>query len=472
MAKNFIADKETLDRVYSLLAPGEPGSETMADKLDSCKELLGSINGAVSPAEPGGETMGSKLDSCRETLGNVYNLLSAGEQDSDEVFGFIEHNSILAAGSRISYIGANKDFRPVTVMSDTGCSLGGWADFPVILENKPWMVHSDGTKDYRLREDDYSYKEDGVTASDVANANYDGGAFSWLKKIYKQEYMVGMDRVVKFSFKKKEGFHANGFIDDSGNELEGVWLPMFYGSIVGSKMRSISGNQPDHDKTTDAQKAAIDAFSTRAKFLGGPIVETLTDLLIMWAKTTDIEAAYGKGNDSGYNSAASPTYGVKANAVVGGGQFFGTSDGKSLNKILHSIVLGSWQQWMRDPYTLCVNGKVKVSKNYKYDLTGATYEDAGISYPATVSEQYPHMYKTVPGFGALPTAPYKGSSTTGGCDGFWVNVGITAVAIRFGDCNGGSFCGSRALNLYNAASPAGWNVGCAVLLLPPVGAAA
>ena len=164
--------------------------------------------------------------------------------------------------------------------------------------------------------------------------------------------------------------------------------------------------------------------------------------------------------------------GVKQNAVVGGGQFYGTSDGKSLNKILHSIVLGSWQQWMRDPYTLCVNGKVKVSKNYTYDLTGASYEDTGISYPETVSGVYPHEYRTVPGFGALPTFPYKGSSITGGCDGFWVNVGITAVALRFGNCSNGSLCGSRALTLTYAASAAAWHLGCAVLLLPPVGVAA
>ena len=58
------------------------------------------------------------------------------------------------------------------------------------------MVRSDGTPDYRLKEDNYAYKEDGTTASDVANTSYNGGAFSWLMKIYKQEYMVGTDRVV------------------------------------------------------------------------------------------------------------------------------------------------------------------------------------------------------------------------------------------------------------------------------------
>ena len=174
--------------------------------------------------------------------------------------------------------------------------------------------------------------------------------------------------------------------------------------------------------------------------------------------------------------------GVKQNAVIGGGQFYGTSDGKSLNKILHSIVLGSWQQWMRDPYTLLVNGRFKVSKDYSYDLTGATYEDTGITLPKIMTEDeeptqktgpfYPHKYQTVPGFGALPVYPYNGSTSTGGCDGFWQNVDITAVALRFGACDHGTHGGLRCLAARDGATNANWNFGVAILLLPPVGVAA
>jgi hypothetical protein len=357
-------------------------------------------------------------------------------------------------------------------------SLNSWADFPIILGNKPWMVKSDGTPDYRLNEDDYTKREDG-TDSDVSNAEYDGGAFAWIPKIYKKEYMLGNDRVVKFSMRKREGFEAVGFIDSDDNELEGVWIPMFYGSIVESKMKCVAGNQPCYSVTTDAQKTAIDAFGTRAKFFGGGIVQTLTDLLIMFAKSTDSQGAYGNGNMSGYSSSLSPTYGVLANAVVSGGQFYGTSDGKSLNKILHSIVLGSWQQCIRDPYTLLVNGRYKVSKNYTYDLTGANYTDTGISLPKVTKTDgsqntgtfYPHKYQTVTEFGAVPVYPYKGSTSTGGCDGLWQNVTITAVALRFGYCNAGLNDGLRCLHLSCAAGHAAWNVGAAILLLPPVGVA-
>ena len=408
----------------------------------------------------------------KETLDKIYNALVP-----DEIYGFIEHMDILAPGQRIEYTGANKDYSPITVNKETGqASYNSWANFPWLLANKPYMVHSDGTADYRLNENNYAQKEDG-SASDVANAAYDGGAFAWAMKIYKQEYTVGSDRVVNFSISKRDGFEPIGFIDPSNRELEGVWIPMFYGTIISDKMKCISGNQPCYNTATAAEKTAIDAFGSKAKFFGGAIVETLIDLMILFAKTTDLQAAYGNGNCSGYDASLAPTYGVKQNAVVGGGQFYGTSDGKSLNKIFHSIVLGSYNQWMRDPYVVCVNGKVKVSKNYNYDLTGAAYEDAGITHGkindnAAYGPVYAHIFRTIGGFGALPAAPYKGSTALGGCDGMWVNTGITAVTLRFGRCSDGLSAGPRALYLNGTAGLAYWHIGAAILLLPPVGVAA
>lgn len=418
----------------------------------------------------------------KETLDKVYNILAA-----DPVYGFIEHNGILSPGSRIEYIGLNKDFSPlVRNKADGSMALNSWADFPVIKANKPYMVRADGTPDYRMSETNYAQKESGG-ASDVANSSYNGGAFSWLMKIYKNEEMVGNDRIVRFSLTARDGYEPVGFIDPSNNELEGVWLPMFYGSILGAsgstpKMVSLSGMQPTHSNTTAQEKTAITNFSSRAVFLGGPIVETITDLLIMFAKTTNLQEAYGYGNCAGYDASQSPTYGVKQNAIVGGGQFYGTDDQHSLNKIFHSIVLGSYQQWMRDPYEVVVNGRVKVSKNYTYDPTGAAYTDTGIAVPDNKTWDtnhnaldYPAHFRTVPGYGSIPALGMDGgSSATGGCDGLWrkdPKQTFTGVCLRFGACYNGLSCGLRARTWNSAASLADWAIGAADLLLPPVGVA-
>jgi hypothetical protein len=410
----------------------------------------------------------------KETLDKCYAILS--EQGE---YGFIEHYSTLSPSARIEYIGINKNYTPLTINKTTGeADYGSWGDFQWLTANKPYMVKSDGTPDYMLDENDYTKREDG-TDSDVANTDYDGGAFAWAQKIYKYEQSIGDGRIVKFSFEKKDGFEPVGFVDPDGNELEGVWLPMFYGSIVDSKMRSLSGLQPCYNNTTDAEHTAIQTFGTRAHHFGGGIMNTLIDLMIMFAKTTNTQSAYGSGNSSGYDASLTPTMGVKQNAVVGGGQFYGTSTGKALNKIFHSVVLGTYQQWMRDPYLLLVNGRYKVSKNYTYDLTGETYIDTGITLPKILKDDgsentgafYPHKYQVVPGYGAVPVYPYKGSTSMGGCDALYQKTTITAVALRFGYCNHGSYAGARALILYNTAGNAGWACGAAALLLPPVGVA-
>jgi hypothetical protein len=168
--------------------------------------------------------------------------------------------------------------------------------------------------------------------------------------------------------------------------------------------------------------------------------------------------------------------GVKQNAVIGGGQFYGTSDGKSLNKIFHSIVLGSYQQWMRDPFEIVVNGRVRVSKNYAYDVTGASYSDTGINVANDGNWRYAHKHVSVPGYGPVPVGPYNGSSVLGDCDGTYISATqetMTAVALRFGVCDYGvGVTGPRARIWSNAAAIANWNIGAADLLLPPVGVAA
>lgn len=399
---------------------------------------------------------------------------------TDQVWGFIEDMDTLDPEDRITYIGDAVGKVPMSIKdASTGeVSEGTWGDFIEKLDNHPWMVDFDGVPDYRLQDNDYTLKLDG-TASDVANADYQGGAYAWIRRIYKSEITVGSKRIVAFTFYERDGFDPIGFVDGDGNVLEGVWIPMFYGSPDSNgKMRSISGTQPSYNHNTDYEHTAITACGTRHRFYGGGIAKTLEDIEIMLCKSSDVPGTIGTGNCSGYNTSATPsgTNGVLANAVLGNGRWFGTTGGKQLNKYFHSIVLGSYQQWMRDPYCLLVNGEYKVSKNYEYDVTGATYTATGITLPATGGIFYPHFYKTIAGFGSVPinSDGYKGSTTTGGCDGLclWVNISGTMASLRVGNCNGGLVDGPRCLDVGNGAGHSGWGIGAADLLLPPAGVAA
>jgi len=404
--------------------------------------------------------MGKTFIADKETLDKVYAIVS-----DNDCYGFIEHCAIKNPAQRIEYIGLNKNYTPLTVDKAAHTfSLGSWATFPVLTENKPYMVKSNGAEDYQLSETDYTKKADGVTTSDVADDTYDGGAFSKLIRIYRKQEWVGHDRIVLFSFEEKEGFTADGFGDAPHR-----WIPMFYGSIDGNgKAHSTANTHLSKNKTTAEQYTAIQSFNANAKFFGGPIVEVIIDLLMMFAKTSDMQGAYGDGNMSGYDASDTTDYGMKTNNVVGGGQFYGSSDGTSLNKILHSVVLGSYSQWMRDPYEVVVNGKVKVSKDYTYDPTGATYEDTGIMVPNIGNWTYALDYYPVKGYGSIPIAPYSGGSTAEGpCDGTYVAADQstkTAVSLRFGACFNGALDGVRARHWDDVATITYWAFGFALFL--------
>ena len=423
----------------------------------------------------------AKFDAMVDKLGAVAKAITA--LDGDDVYGFIEHCDTLQPTSRIEYIGKNAAYtRPLKVnLTDGSYDLGDWVDFPIIKENKPWMVKPDGTADYRLDENDYTKKLDG-SASDVANTAYDGGAFSWIRKIYKREHMSGNDRYVEFSFAKKDRFEPVGFTRPDGKELTGRWLPMFYGTVVDSKTKSVAtGNCiSGANKTTAEQNTAITAFDANARFLGGSFMETLIDLMMMFAKTSDLQEAYGYGNCNGYVNDSSVNYGMLDNQVIAGGQFYGTGsntgNNKAVNKAFHSIVLNTYNQWQRDPYEIIKNGEVYVSKDYTYDLTAATYEDAGVAVPDQSANnwRYTKKYVTVPGYGSVPDISAgiaSASTSTGRADGTYTlaaQSGAVPVCLRLGSCHYGLSGGLSARAWDAEAGRAYWSYGAALLLDGPV----
>ena len=297
----------------------------------------------------------------KETQDKIYNIVR-----DDQVYGFVEHMRESNPAKKIEYIGANKDFTPITQdLDQSKVNYGSWKTFPVIAGNKPWMVLETGIGDYRLNEDDYTKKLDG-TASDVSNARYPGGAYSWLPRVYTRQEVYGDDRYVWFSFEKREGFEAIGFREWNGSrfeEVEGVWLPMFYGSKLSDSVMSIFRSKTGTGDTNSVFLTSIagagvfvgnktqmqhlfgavslwkgDELLRGYRLLQGAILNVITDLLILFAKTTDLKSVFGKGRQNIRVGSER-----LKNDIVSGGQFMGTSEGNSLNKIFHSIVLGSYQ---------------------------------------------------------------------------------------------------------------------------------
>lgn len=389
-----------------------------------------------------------------------------------KIYGFIQNFSNLAPASDISYPSTvvNYQYRQMLTNEGTGTvTIGDWGEFLVkILKNKPYMVLGTGEADYQLDPSDYTKKTDG-TASDVANTSYSGaGAFAWLNKLYyKEEYASdGNSRTVMFSTTPQTGFDPVGFVDDDSNELEGLWLAMFYQNANNSK--TLANQTLAKSLTTDQQKTKIDAVGSRARFLGGPIMNILRDLLYMLFKSTDIQLQAGHGNCNGGSESALKHNPIVANGAVSGWK--GTNDKKTANKYFHSMVLGTYDQWLRDPYTQLVSGTIMVSPYYNYSIGGSGYVNTGKTRSTNSAWEYPaKMEKLADAFGSEYKQENTGSTTTGCCDGHYYNASGTRVALRLGGCGDDLIDGPAALYLGDEASSAFWSLGAAVLLLPPAG---
>lgn len=131
-------------------------------------------------------------------------------------------------------------------------NLGSWSAW-IDEHFIPVMLKSDGTEDYELSRTNQNYRADGVTPSDIANTSYDGNAMVRVKKFYLSMNLENEDGTptsdrsmcyvhVKISdVKKDDTYTCYGFIDSEGNECDYAYFSMYEGSLIGSKLRSISG---------------------------------------------------------------------------------------------------------------------------------------------------------------------------------------------------------------------------------------
>ncbi len=396
-----------------------------------------------------------QLTSEQKSLYEIINITDDYDApyEEPEIWGFIDHMNILDPTQRIEYIKTNKNYTPLTIDDNTHtANYGSWAGNPILEANVPAMIKSDGTLDYYLDPDDYTKKLDG-TPSDVANTAYQGGAFAYIPKVYSYTFIRGNDRYVMFSMTKvNNNYKAVGFMDHLGNEYDGMWIPMFYGiSMLENnvwKIKSIGSGTyaPSGVGNLASMKDRILSGMPSAKFFGGPIINIINELLTLFSKNSKLDY-YGYGNSRAVNGALN-------NAPIGGGQFYGTQDGSSLNKVFHSLYPITCQANAVDPYTLLLYGRLYVSPGYYFDLSGQSeyVVDTGIDY-SYVNWRFPKKAINIPDFGWMPDPEdtMDASDATAYGDFFRTPENPSTIEIRvanrFGNRTVQKLDGPRAINL-------------------------
>ena len=361
-----------------------------------------------------------------------------------KIYGFKLDKNNSDPMTNIEYIDDAAGFTPAKMNFEANTfDYGSWGDVFFVKNNYPCMLNADGTEAYKLDPNDYTKKADG-TDSDVANPDFNGNAMSAIPLTYVYAYEEGGYEYIRLSNAKvDENYHAIAHTREDGSIRDYIYLSIYKGSLVGDKLRSISGQTLIQSKTAAQELSYARANGAYWCTRTWGQRTLINYMLMMISKSTNSQAVFGAGV-SGKEAVAESmvTPGTAMNTY---GQFWGTSDNTLQVKVFH---MEDWwgNQWERIAGLVADNGQYKVSLTGPYNVTGEGYAvvDGG-KVPAT---GYITNNRVTP-FGRLPIAT-GGSSTTYDCDriGVWDDLPIQIPLI--GGCALFEYCWADEVGIHNA----------------------
>ena len=379
-----------------------------------------------------------------------------------------------APASIIEYIEEAVGMTPAAMNYSTGkFSYGSWAD--AFFMPRPCMLKYDGTVDYYLDPDDYTKKEDGVAASDIANTAYAGNAMmEWGqngKKIWSKIVPDASGKGASIYIsdaQADDGYKALPFINNQGVLVDHFYTPIFNGSLINNVCRSISGQAPMNGETAEQEISYARANNKDGNILWDTEVlsdnQLITYLLLLVGRSTETQLIYGNGHYTGGSDASSLLASGTMNTK---GLFWGTNGtGQGVKVFGMEHFWGN--QWRRYRGHINANGTQKIklthgpqdgSQAADYNLDGAGYKVVDGATPSGTSGGYINEMKfTEDGMFAKVAS---GSSSTYWCDGLSFNNSQVDYAFRGGTCSSDLKVGAFCVDLYRLASDARWDIGAA-----------
>ena len=393
------------------------------------------------------------------------------------IYGFKIDQNESDPASMITYLSDcdNAEFHSAYMdyASDT-FSYGDWEEAWFIQDLKPCMLKYDGTVDYELNKDDYTKKIDG-TASDIANTAYEGNAMIGFPKVYWKIVDNGDDTAnVYISDKKIDNeYHCWSHIDNNGNEIDYCYMPIYTGSIVDDKLRSLSGCAPMNYKTIQeginyakANNVGDDTIWYTEVFSDRKLIELL---LILIGKSTDSQAIFGKGNTGSASGTGNPGL-IISGSLNNKGLFYGTQNNRQSVKVFGmENVWGN--RWSCIAGYIYDNNVQKIKMTYGqhdgsttdgYNIDGAGY----ISIEGSMLSGTQSMYggginkMIFSPYGLLPSCT-NGSTSTYYTDSLWYANNSTTkfYALTGGSGYEGDACGAMTYILSCAVTLSNQNSG-------------
>lgn len=399
------------------------------------------------------------------------NRTSVTPKKRDYLFGYDLVKATSSPTGRVTYPSdvGNADFTPAAMNFTSGVfNYGGWAFSPgEKFMPRPCMLTYAGVVDQYLNPDDYTKKVDG-SSSDVANTSFGGNAMMEWPKIYTKRWEEnGVYHFRCSDTPQDEDWDCWCNYDRNNNQIDHFYTPIYFGSLVSSKLRSISGasNSVSTTAANEITYAKANGDDWYTEVLADRLL--LQDLLVMMARSTECQTAFGYGRCKSSNSSA-----IAPGTMNTKGMFWGSNDQTSGVKVFGmENVWGNL--WRRTAGWINANGtqKVKLTRGTHDGSTAADYNTDGSGYisvasatPSGTSGGYISSMKTE-AYGRLPVT-LSGSSSTYEADALWYNNSQVDFAIVGGYWDYGLLVGPFCAALHTTASASPSTLGAALSCKP------
>lgn len=250
---------------------------------------------------------------------------------------------------------------------------------------RPCMLSYDGTVTEYLDANDYTKQSDGIHNSSVSDFTFGGSAMMEWPKIYtKREYVDGVYKFRCSDTKLGDDWDCWCNYDGNDNVIDNFYTSIYMGTYEdvskGTDLRSMSGKNilTTEQITTFRSRTVYAGASGDVAYLTWDIglmsdYLLIRDLLVMMAKTTDCQKAYGNGRGKG-NAAIATTGTLNTK-----GLFWGSDSWTEGVKVF------GMENWWGN-YAQHIAGWNYINKKHYMKITKGTH-DGATAYGTSASEK-------------------------------------------------------------------------------------